>query len=400
LYEPVITGGCPDGVIEQINADGSVVCSTMIDPQPGFSLAVVANNPTFNSITLGADGLALISYYDSLFPALDLKVAHCSDVACTAATTHLLDTGGGSTGHVGEYSSVITGADGVGLISYYDLTNGDLKVAHCADAECTTATVTTIDTGGTANVGRYTSIIIGADGLGLISYQDATNGDLKVAHCANLACTSAGLSVVDSGGTAVVGVYTSIAIGTDGLGLISYQDSTNGNLRVAHCSDLACTTATITAIDASTSSVGAATSIAIGADGLGLISYYDSTSSDLKVAHCSNVLCTAATLTAIDTGGVVGSFTSLTIGKDGLGLIGYYDATNGDLKVAHCSNLACTSATLSTVDPGGTALVGSYASITLAADGLGLISYRDSTNGDLKVAHCSNALCTPYVRRR
>ena len=43
---------------------------------------------------------------------------------------------------------------------------------------------------------------------------------------------------------------------------------------------------------------------------------------------------------------------------------------------------------------------GCYTSITIGADGLGLISYFDSTNGDLKVAHCSNPFCIPYFRRR
>ena len=40
--------------------------------------------------------------------------------------------------------------------------------------------VTTLDT--TGDVGEYTSVTVGADGLGLISYFDATNADLKVAH--------------------------------------------------------------------------------------------------------------------------------------------------------------------------------------------------------------------------
>jgi hypothetical protein len=30
------------------------------------------------------------------------------------------------------------------------------------------------------------------------------------------------------------------------------------------------------------------------------------------------------------------------VGADGLGLISYYDSGNGDLKVAHCSNRACS----------------------------------------------------------
>lgn len=44
--------------------------------------------------------------------------------------------------------------------------------------------------------------------------------------------------------------------------------------------------------------------------------------------------------------------------------------------------------------------VGDHTSVTIGADGLGLISYQDFDNGDLKVAHCANAFCTPYFRRR
>jgi HD superfamily phosphodiesterase len=38
----------------------------------------------------------------------------------------------------------------------------------------------------------------------------------------------------------------------------------------------------------------------------------------------------------------------VTLGRDGLGLIGYSDDHNGNLKVAHCLNVACTAATLAT----------------------------------------------------
>ena len=82
--------------------------------------------------------------------------------------------------------------------------------------------------------------------------------------------------------------------------------------------------------------------LAIGVDGLGLISYFEGTNKNLKVIHCENAACTGVTLTTLDRGESVGRFTSVAIGADGLGLISYYDATNADLKVAHCQNAACT----------------------------------------------------------
>ena len=54
--------------------------------------------------------------------------------------------------------------------------------------------------------------------------------------------------------------------------------------------------------------------------------------------------------------------------------------------------------TITTLDSVG--FVGHFSSVTIGADGLPIISYLDWTNGDLKVARCSNAFCAPYFRRR
>ena len=53
-------------------------------------------------------------------------------------------------------------------------------MAHCADTACNSATTATLDSVG--DVGYHTSIAIGADSRGLISYWDETNINLKVAH--------------------------------------------------------------------------------------------------------------------------------------------------------------------------------------------------------------------------
>ena len=74
-----------------------------------------------------------------------------------------------------------------------------------------------------------------------------------------------------------------------------------------------------------------------------MISYYDNTNTALKVAHCRNAACSSASTSLVDSAGTVGSFTSATVGSDGLALISYFDDTSFDLKVAHCANTFCTS---------------------------------------------------------
>ncbi|MBK8836686.1 MAG: hypothetical protein IPO29_18280 [Anaerolineae bacterium] len=363
---------------------------------PGAGIATTLDSTDdvgrYSSITIGPDGLGLISYYDVTNE--DLKVFHCANVACTSGSLTTPD----STDCTGQYSAITIGADGLGLISYQDCSNGDLKVFHCANADCSLGLGTSIDTAGT--VGQETAITIGADGLGLISYQDVTNADLKVFHCATMDCSS-GVATTLDGSANDVGWVSSVTIGVDGLGLISYYDVTNEDLKVFHCANMTCTGGISNTLDF-LGTVGLYSSITIGSDGLGLISYNDQhngdfTDFDLKVFHCANVICSSGTASTVDSAvAFVGELTSITIGADGLGLISYRDGTNGDLKVFHCANLACSSGIASTLD--GPDNVGIYTSITIGADGLGLISYYDYTNGDLKVFHCSNVSCAPYTR--
>jgi hypothetical protein len=329
------------------------------------------------SIAIGIDGNPIISYHDNTNG--DLKVAVCTNPTCTNSTTSTLD----STGIVGWFTSIAIGADGNPIISYHDDTNGDLKVAACTNPTCTTATTSTLDT--TGNVGYYTSIAIGLDGNPIISYAD--NGDLKVAACTNPTCTTATTSPIDTTGN--VGWFTSIAIGIDGNPIISYYDDTNEDLKVAACTNPTCTTSTTSTTTSpidTTGNVGWFTSIAIGIDGNPIISYYDDTNGDLKVAVCTNPTCTTATTAAIDTALNVGAYTSIAIGADGNPIISYYDGTNFDLKVAACTDPTCITAAITTSSIDTTGDVGAFTSIAIGANGNPIISYYDGTNSDLKVA--------------
>jgi hypothetical protein len=190
------------------------------------------------------------------------------------------------------------------------------------------------------------------------------------------------------------------------MGLISYYDGgSNQMLKVAACTNADCTTTVKTIVDrrpaGSTNLHGGWASLAFGIDGLALISYngdYSGTGgSNLKVAHCLNVYCTASTIINADTGGHVGWRTSTAIGADGLGIVSYYDITNRDLKMVHCNNLACSGATATTVDAFDD--VGARSSVTVGPDGLPLISYQGPgfLGTILRVVRCGNADCTALI---
>ncbi len=359
-----------------------------------------------SSMAIGADGLGIISYYSNHTTLRNLRVAHCVDAACSAVTTTDIDT----VGDVGRWSSLKIGSDGLPLISYVAERNQsetlvkDLKVAHCQNVACTTATITTLDT--VATVESVTSLAIGGDGLGLIAYQDTistSSARVRVAHCANIACTSVTRSIVDtindSGGYGRVGV----AVGNHGLGLLAYYDGgTNRILKVAACTNADCSTSTKSIVDSKlpgqSGSVGGYASIAFGHDGLALIAYNGGSGSDatLKIAHCKNIYCTAASTVVADNGSYAQN-TSVTVGGDGLGLVSYQDTTNSDLKVAHCDNLACSSATNVVVDSFGE--VGLQSSIIAGPGGLPMISYSGpgSLGAVLRIARCGSADCSAVI---
>jgi hypothetical protein len=116
---------------------------------------------------------------------------------------------------------------------YYTETEVDTALTSKADISSLLAPITpslpvSIDSVG--NVGYFTSITIGTNGNPIISYSDSTNGDLKTAACNNPTCTTSTNTTIDSTGS--VGYHTSMTIGTNGTPIISYNDFTNFNLKV------------------------------------------------------------------------------------------------------------------------------------------------------------------------
>jgi hypothetical protein len=229
------------------------------------------------SLTTFPDGRPLMAYRNEYTANLALLL--CEDIYCTTWVERILDTPAND----GYYSSVAIGADGFPVVSYTDAGSADLRVYHCNDLDCTGGgdVSSVVHQGG---FGYYTSLAIGRDGNPVISYWRGGVDGLGVARCNDPACTGGDemLSIVDPGSG--VGRYSSLAIGHDGNPVISYQDSGPGDLKIAHCNDPACAgqNEDVMTLD-SVGTVGAFSSLAVGLDGVPVVSYADETNNDVKV---------------------------------------------------------------------------------------------------------------------
>ncbi len=243
------------------------------------------------SLALDAAGNPVVSYHDNT--NRKLKVMHCNDPNCAGGDESMTSPDPGDA--VGTYSSLVLDAAGYPVISYYDLASGDLKVMHCNDANCQGGdeSITSPDTDG--DVGWNTSLALDVDGNPVVSYRDLTNDDLKVLHCNDPNCAGDDESVTSPDTAGNVGRYTSLALGADGNPVISYLDNTNGDLKVMRCNDPNCAGGdeSIHSPDRA-GSVGGFTSLALDGDGYPVVSYYDYTGSALRILHCFNTDCSLA----------------------------------------------------------------------------------------------------------
>ena len=134
------------------------------------------------------------------------------------------------------------------------------------------------------------------------------------------------ITTVDNSGNGVEGL--SMALNGDGFPVISYRDMVDQDLKLAVCSNAACTTRTITIVD-NNGDVGMSNSLALNSNNYPVISYLVyAPNFDLKMAICGDVKCKSKTLTRVDSDGMVGDGSSLALNSNDFPVISYWDYTN------------------------------------------------------------------------
>ena len=300
-----------------------------------------------STVAIGQDGFPVIAYSGQLSPRAPLLIAKCNDLACTGGD-ELISVADQPEFHVGYGSSIAIGSDGFPVISHFTELEGvsSLRLTKCNDVACTGGdeTNTTLQAG---SGGGYTSLAIGGDGFPVIATSDGQTGQLLVVKCNDPACTGDGdvITVVADD----ILAYVSLALGTDGFPLIAYERNLGPSVSVIKCNDPACAGGdeAQSVVDDQGEDPGQYTTVAIGANGNPVIAYWDRVGAlgQLVVASCNDSACAGGdeTITVVDGPSHVGQGISLAIGSDGLPIISYLDGPYPhSLKVVHCGNPDCT----------------------------------------------------------
>ncbi|MFN3215260.1 MAG: calcium-binding protein [Acidimicrobiales bacterium] len=166
--------------LDDTNLDLKVVrCDTSdcSDAQTPVTVDAAGDVGFQTSLVLGADDNPVIAYYD--LTNGDLKIVRCGTPDCSGTQAPQRPA---TAGDVGATPSLVLDADGNPVIAYYDVTDGDLELLHCTNPDCSgTQTPRTVDA--TGDVEQNASLVLDANGNPVVSYYDFTNGDLKVLHC-------------------------------------------------------------------------------------------------------------------------------------------------------------------------------------------------------------------------
>jgi hypothetical protein len=186
-----LIGGLPQIAYNADSLNVKLLSCGNMDCTVGNSfIALNAENAAAISMIEGRDGAALIAYNADTTTQDLLRLIRCVGVSCATSSVSTIDKHASGQG-VGAGVQMRSGADGLPVMSYFDLTLGAIKVARCARSDCASTTLTTVHAPAHApiSVGGTTAMTINGNGVPVVAYAlSGTTPNLIVNSCNTRSC--------------------------------------------------------------------------------------------------------------------------------------------------------------------------------------------------------------------
>jgi hypothetical protein len=242
------------------------------------------------AMTTRPNGLPVAVYtaWTDDFETDQLFVAWCEDPKCSSWTAEKID----ETDWFNSTTRIASRPDG-SIVIVYQNGNYYVSVVSCEDADSFQID-SLVDPNDTEWGLRWwmnsLDVAVLPDGRPVIAAAQS-NGELRYVECTDPTCTDSRRATIDQ---TLEGVTSAIAVGPNGLPVLSYYD--DGELTVAACHDTGCNNPTLTALSEATAAGTASVtpSVAFGSDGNPMIAYWAPRA--LVLAECHNPMCTSSTV--------------------------------------------------------------------------------------------------------
>jgi hypothetical protein len=330
----------------------------------------------FNAIALDAEGNPVLAYWN--LNEGELRLARCTDPNCQNAQDVKTVAEGSF-----YYITLVIDADNRPYISYYRDENSSVEIAICADAACDEVTIVPLYE--SSDRGQQASMVLDENGYPIIAY--VTGEQLRLVRCEAVACQeSRSINLVEEDSS---NPSLDLELDADGNPMIAFARNISNDLSFLRCDSPSCDgLGIVVPIDDDDFGSVDQISMAVSSEGTPVIAYYSLSENGLMLAICEDLFCGDVTVQKIAEMRSTANL-SLVLDDEDRPIIAYLEAS-ADLHLLSCEDANCE-------DSVDTALEfqGQFVNLVLDADDYPIMSFDNfgARSKGLAVIHCDNRSC-------